>query len=116
MAGGRAQARYERVRAYALTDPASRPRISPAQFDLRRFQRLGLLGLLDQPVRHMRTPTMDFEVQLVLLATDDADDRMARLCDLLGRLVTEPRGGEDATRRTLCPSLDRTAGEGANDR
>jgi hypothetical protein len=115
-AGGTAQARYERVRAYALTDAADRPRVSPAQFDLRRFQRLGLLGLLDRPLRRLRTATTDFEVQLIPLEADDAEACMARLCELLGRLVTESGGGEDATSSALRPGLDRTAGEGADDR
>jgi hypothetical protein len=115
-AGGRAQERYERVRAYALTDSVDRPRVSPAQFDLHRFQRLGLLGLLDRPVRHLRTAASDFELQVIPLEADDAEDRMARLCELLGGLLTEPKGGEDATSGAVCPGLDGAAGEGADDR
>ena len=41
--GGTAQGRYERLRDYMLMEPADRPRTSPAQFDLRRFHRYGLL-------------------------------------------------------------------------
>jgi hypothetical protein len=115
-AGGRAQARYERVRAYALTDPADRPRVSPAQFDLHRLQRLGLLGLLDRPVHHARTAATDFELQLIPLVADDFEDRVARLCELLGGMLAERRGGENATSGTVCPGLDRAAGEGADDR
>ena len=45
--GGTAQSRYERLRSYMLEEPDHRPRVSPAQFDLRRFNRFGLLGLAD---------------------------------------------------------------------
>ena len=48
--GGMAQGRYERLRTYMLTEPAARPRVSPAQFDLRRFERFGVLGLVEHDV------------------------------------------------------------------
>jgi len=115
-AGGRAQERYERVRAYALTAPAARPRVSPAQFDLHRFQRLGLLGLLDRPVQSRQTAASDFELEVIPLEANDAEERMARLCELLGGLLTEPGGGKDATSGAVCAGLDRAAGEGADDR
>jgi hypothetical protein len=90
--GGTAQQRYERLRSYVLLDPARRPRVSPERFDLERFRRFGLLGLVDgQPARQIDER---FEVQVVPLGTDDAADRWARLCELLGGLMTMPREGD----------------------
>ena len=111
--GGTAQQRYERLRSYVLLDPARRPRVSPERFDLQRFRRFGLLGLVDgQPTRQADDR---FEVQIVPLGTDDAADRWARLCELLGRLVTMPQGGEDATGCTVRAGVDGAAGEGRDD-
>jgi hypothetical protein len=97
-----------------LLDPARRPRISPERFDLERFRRFGLLGLVDQ---HPTRETTDaFEVQLMPLGTDDASDRWARLCELLAGLVTQPEGGEpDATSCPVRAGFDGVAGEGADD-
>jgi hypothetical protein len=114
-AGGSAQQRYERVRAYALTPANDRPRVSPAQFDLRRLQRFGLLGLVDGIV--WRPGHGDFEVQLVPLGADDAEERLARLCELLGTLLSVPgEGGGDATSSALRAGVDGAAGAGADDR
>ena len=98
-AGGAAQQRYERVRVYALTPANERPRVSPAQFDLRRFQRLGLLGLVDRPPLRWRSGADDFEVHVIPIGAEDAVGRLARLDELLAGLVTTPQGGEDATVR-----------------
>jgi hypothetical protein len=115
-AGGSAQQRYESVRAYALTPANGRPRVSPAQFDLRRFHRFGLLGLVDgQPLRR-RWEAADFEVHVIPIGTEDAAERQARLYELLAGLVTTPQGGEDATGCTVRTGLDGAAGEGRNDR
>jgi hypothetical protein len=112
-AGGTAQSRYERLRRYVLEDPARRPRTSPAQFDLHRFKRFGLLGLVDGIPR--RSASGDFEIQLVPLGAEDAEQRLARLCALLGGLITGGQGDQDATHRTLRQGLDGPAGEGADD-
>jgi hypothetical protein len=115
-AGGSAQQRYERVRVYALTPPSERPRVSPAQFDLRRFQRFGLLGLVDSPPLRWRSEAADFEVHVIPIGAEDAGDRLARLDELLAGLVTMPQGGEDATGCTVRTGLDRAPGEGRDDR
>jgi hypothetical protein len=115
-AGGSAQQRYERVRAYALTPSHERPRVSPAQFDLRRFQRFGLLGLVDgQPLRR-RWEASDFEVHVIPVGAEDAAERRTRLCELLAGLVMAPQGGEHATDSTVRTGVDGAAGEGGDDR
>ena len=104
-----ARRRYERLRSYALQDPAERPRTSPAQFDLRRFKRFGLLGLADGVVLH--GAAADFEIELVGLEAEDAADRLARLYELLaGMLRTPCPGGGDATSRPLRQGFHRAAG------
>jgi hypothetical protein len=116
--GGTAQCRYERLRDHMLTEPADRPRTSPAQFDLRRFQRYGLLGLVDGAARRRgcgNGPDAAFDVQLIALEAEDARDRWARLFDLLARAVSGSRGGDDATGGTVCQGLDGLAGEGTDD-
>ena len=45
--GSRAQERYEALRAFMLVPRERRPRASAARFDLSRFERFGLLGLLN---------------------------------------------------------------------
>ena len=103
------------MRAYALTDPSQRPRVSPAQFDLRRFQRFGLLGLVDgQPLRRGSVGG-DFEIHVIPLGAEDVRERLTRLCELLGGLLRNPQGGEDATGRTVREGLDGPAGEGGDD-
>ncbi len=115
-AGGPAQQRYERVRAYALTPAHQRPRVSPARFDLRRFQRFGLLGLVDgQPLRQ-RWEACDFEVHVIPVGAEDAAERRARLYELLTGLVGTPQGGEHATGSTVRTGVDGAAGEGGDDR
>jgi transposase len=90
-AGGTAQSRYERLRRYVLEEPARRPRTSPAQFDLQRFKRFGLLGLV---AGHPRSsPSGDFEIQLVPLGAEDAEQRLDRLCGVLAGLVMTSEGG-----------------------
>ena len=111
--GGWPQDRYERLRAYMLEDPARRPRVSPAQFDLRRFNRYGLLGLTDQGLR--RYGGGEFEVEIVPIDTEDASDRLARLCELLAKMATKSHGGGHATSGAVRQSFDRPAGEGADD-
>jgi hypothetical protein len=101
-----------------LTDPADRTRTSPAQFDLRRFQRYGLLGLVDgTPWRRGcgDGPHAAFEVQLIAMEAEDAQERWARLFDLLARAVSGSRGGDDAADGTVCQGLDGLAGEGTDD-
>jgi hypothetical protein len=111
-AGGEAQKRYERLRAYRLLEPALRARCSPAQFDGYRFERFGLLGLVDG-ASLVQGPE-GFSIRLVPLAPTDAEERLVQLYELLATLVTEPQGGGDATGRALRESLDGIAGEGAN--
>ena len=104
-----ARDRYERLRSYALLDPAERPRTSPAQFDLRRFNRFGLLGLADGEV--LRGAGTDFEIEIIGVGTEDAADRLARLCELLAGMLRTPfPGGADATSRPLRPGIHRAAG------
>ncbi len=74
-----------------------------------------MLGLVDWPIRPLCAAGADFEVQLVPLEADDADDRLERLCELLAGRMIEPGGDEDATCGTLCASFDWAAGEGADD-
>jgi hypothetical protein len=115
-AGGTAQGRYERLRDDMLTEPAERPRTSPAQFDLRRFHRYGLLGLVDgTPLRRGCGDGTAFDVQLIAMETEDAQDRWARLFDLLAGAVSGSRGGDDAAGGTVCQGLDGLAGEGTDD-
>jgi hypothetical protein len=111
-AGGTAQERYERVRSYALTPVERRAGTSPARFDLRRFQRFGLLGLVDGKL-HRRSD--DFEIELVPVGAVDAKDRVARLCTLLAGLLKDRPGGDDASSRVVRQGLDQPAGEGADD-
>jgi hypothetical protein len=118
ISGGSAQERYERLRDYMLTEPTDRPRTSPAQFDLRRFERYGLLGLVDgTPLRRgCRDGThAAFEVQIIAMEAEDAQDRWARLFDLLARAVGGSCGGDDAAGGTVCQGLDGLAGEGTDD-
>lgn len=119
--GGRAQQRYEALRAYMLVPRDRRPRASAVRFELSRFERFGLLGLLERdPVgeawRADRVGT--FHVEMIPVGTADAADRRTRLYQFLHQLatgVTGPAGGEHATRCTIRSRLDRDAGEGAND-
>jgi hypothetical protein len=103
-----ARDRYEGLRSYVLLGPAERPRTSPAQFDLRRFHRFGLLGLADGVVLH--GAAMDFEIQIIGIGAEDASDRLARLREMLAGMVIPFPGGGDATSRPLCESLYRAAG------
>lgn len=117
--GGRAQQRYEAVRAYMLLPKDRRSRASAARFEFSRFERFGLLGLLERdPVgeawRVDRVGT--FHVEMIPVGTADAADRRTRLYQFLYQLATRPAGGEHATHCTVRPRLDRDAGEGANDR
>jgi hypothetical protein len=119
--GGRAQQRYEALRAYMLLPRDRRSRASAARFELSRFERFGLLGLLERdPVgeawRADRVGT--FHVEMIPVGTADTADRRTRLYQFLYQLatgVTGPAGGEDASRSTVRSRLDRDAGEGAND-
>ena len=103
-----APGRYERLRAYVLRDPAERPRTSPEQFDLRRFNRFGVLGLAEGVV--LRGATTDFEVELVAAGAEDAAERLTRLCELLSGMLTPLPGGADATSRPLRQGFHRAAG------
>ncbi|MFQ5968682.1 MAG: hypothetical protein ACE5MI_13940 [Acidimicrobiia bacterium] len=111
--GWRAQLRYERLRTYVLDHADPHRRRSPAQFDLQRFKRFGLLGLVEGEPR--RSPLGDWEIQVVPLGANDAEDRLCRLYALLADLITQDPGDADATCRPLRPGLDRAAGEGADD-
>jgi hypothetical protein len=111
--GGASQARYERLRSYMLEDPAFRPRVSPAQFDLRRLNHFGLLGLADHGWQ--RREQDDFEVAIIPMESDDASDRLARLFELLTKAVAASHGGGDATSCAVREGIDRPAGEGADD-
>ena len=103
-----ARGRYERLRAYVLLDPAERPRTSPAQFDLRRFNRFGVLGLGDGVA--VRCAATDLEIQLIGIGAEDAADRLSRLCELLAGMLTRSQGDGDATSRALRPGFHRAAG------
>jgi len=103
-----ARDRYERLRSYVLLGPAQRPRTSPAQFDLRRFNRFGLLGLADGVV--LRSATTDLEIQFIEIGAEDAAERLARLCELLAGMLTRSEGGGDATSCALRPGFHRAAG------
>lgn len=110
--GDAAAERYERLRAYVLVPAAGRRRASPAQFDLHRFQRRGLLGLVDPASWSGTGSGGRFDVRVLAIETADARERWDRLCDLVVGLV---KGGGDATSGTVCASLDGVAGEGADD-
>ena len=80
--GGRAQQRYEALRAYMLVPREGRSRASAARFELSRFERFGLLGLLERdPVgeawRADRVGT--FHVEMIPVGTADTADRRTRL-------------------------------------
>ena len=80
--GGRAQLRYEALRAYMLVPRERRARASAARFELSRFERFGLLGLLERdPVgeawRADRVGT--FHVEMIPVGTADTADRRTRL-------------------------------------
>ena len=109
--GGAPQRRYERLRAYVLMEPDQRPRVSPAQFDLRRLNRFGMAGLVDHAFPWDGSGA--FEVEVIPMGAEDAEDRMARLCEFLARMVSAPKGGDDATCRPVRQGLDGLAGEGA---
>jgi len=94
-----------------VTPLPERPRVSPAQFDLRRFNRFGLLGLVDpesQPSQDCAT----FDVRLLAIGTEDARDRWTRLCELLMGLLKEV---EHAPSGPVRAGIDRVTGEGADD-
>jgi len=117
--GGRAQQRYEVLRAYMLLPREGRPRASAARFELSRFVRFGLLGLLERdPVgeawRADRVGT--FHVEMIPVGTADTADRWTHLYQFVYQLANRPTGGEHATRCTVRPRLDQDAGEGANNR
>lgn len=116
--GGSVQYHYERLRGYMLTEPADRPRTSPAQFDLQRFHRYGLLGLVaGTPLQRGcgEGARAIFGVQLIPMEAEDAQDRWARLFDLLARAMSGSQGGDDAAGGTVCQGLDGFAGEGTDD-
>ncbi len=96
-----------------------RPRTSPARFDLSRFERFGLLGLLERdPVGEAwRSDRVGaFDVEVIPIGTTDAAGRRARFYQFLYQLVTAPEGGLHASRGSLRSRLHRDAGEGADDR
>jgi hypothetical protein len=111
--GGQPQERYERLRAFILEDAVCRPQVNPAHFDLRRFNRFGLLGFSVQAWKWR--DESDFEIEIVPIGVEVAGDRMSRLFELLTQMVATSLGGEDATSRAVRQGLDRSAGEGADD-
>src|SRR5438128_3316287 len=111
--GGPAQERYEDLRSHVFTERLGH-RLTPAQFDLARVARFGVLGLLDNDPLGVTWATHavdQFDVELIPVGPADASERMARLCAVLYSLTTTPRGGDAATRRTVRPCLDGDAGE-----
>src|SRR5919109_2450199 len=113
--GGRAQQSYEALRSFMLLPNGQRPRSSSARFDLDRFARFGLLGLLEcDPVGHAwwSRPSEGFQVGVTPVGTADAHERRARLCAFLFALAS---GDRDEASRALRPGLDGVAGEGADD-
>lgn len=116
--GGRAQLRYETLREYMLRPAPQRPRASPARFDLDRYERFGLLGLLERdPVGGgwFSSDTAAFDIEVITVGAADGDERRARLVAFLAQLITTPQGGEDDSGCPLRPGFYRDAGEGAND-
>ena len=96
-----------------LTEPDQRPRVSPAQFDLRRLNRFGVVGFVDHGFQWQSSG--DFEVEIIPMGAEDAEDRMARLCEFLVGVMRDSQGGDDATCGAVREGLDGPAGEGADD-
>jgi hypothetical protein len=96
-----------------LEGARAHPRVSPVEFDLRRFNRFGVLGLVDPTFT--RVGAKGFEIEVVPIGADDAEDRWARLLGVLGELLRLSGGGGDATGGALRPGFDGSAGEGADD-
>jgi hypothetical protein len=87
--------------------------VSPEQFDLRRFNRFGLLGLVEYVFR--RGEIASFDIEVVPIGAEDAEDRLSRLFALLAGLLDRPEGGGDATGSAVRPGLDGSSGAGADD-
>lgn len=107
------------MRDFSLQPKERRPRTSAARFDLSRFERFGLLGLLERdPVgAAWRSDQVgSFHVEVIPVGTTDAVERRDRLCHFLHQLASGPEGNTDASRSALRARLDRDAGEGADDR
>lgn len=117
-AGGEGQDRYEALRKFILLPVLQRPRTSPICFDLRRYERHGLLSFLarDPVGESWGACTRDsFEVHVVPVGTSNARHGWAQLLDFLGHMVTATEGGKNDARCAVRPCLDRNAGEGTDD-
>lgn len=117
--GGRAQKRYEGLRAFMLLPRQQRCRTSAARFDLSRVERFGLLGLLERdPMGEAwRSDRVgSFHVEVIAVGSVDAAARQTRLYQFLSQLVRGPEGETDDTRGCLRSGLDGDARERANDR
>jgi hypothetical protein len=113
---GLVQRRYEGLRAYALLGRGEQRRTMPAWFSLQRFERFGLLGLLDRdPVGNAwGTRTLErFQVELIPVGTRDSQGRSARLYALLYDLITM-QGEEHDTSRPVRPGFHRATREGTD--
>jgi len=100
-----------------LLPERQRPRISPALFDLDRYQRFGVLGLLDHdPVGDGWFWSVHGALQVEVIAVGSADsgERRGRLLALLAQLIDPAQGGEDASGSPLRSRFHRDAGEGAD--
>jgi hypothetical protein len=116
--GGRAQKRYESLRAYMLVPKQQRCRTSAARFDLSRFERFGLLGLLERdPIGEAwRSDRVgSFHVEVIAVGSADAAARRARLYQFLYQLASGPEGDTDDSRSCLRSRVDGHARERAND-
>ena len=90
------------MRVYVLEQLAHGGRTSPTEFDLHRFRRLGLLGLLELETHRSGA----YEIEVVPLGADDVDERWIRLCTLLGGLIARGQGDCDATCRAVRQGID----------
>ena len=113
---GRAQGRYEALRAHVLREEASR-RVTPAQLSLGRVARFGVLGLLDHDPLGTAWGVFaieQFQVELIPVGTADTSERVARLCAVLFALTTTPQGENHVARSPVRQSVDRNARERAD--
>ena len=94
-----------------------RPRTSSARFDLDRYQRCGVLGLLDRdPVGKgwFWSVSGALEVEVIAVGSGDGGERRVRLLGFLAQLLEPVQGGEHASGGPLRSCVHRYAGKGAD--